>query len=229
MDTATYNATLSQIRLLARDTYLYRLELEQPLRFQAGQFVNLKVPGAKPRGERSYSIYSDPQNDQQIELCIKLFEGGAASEYLRASKEGDTLQIRGPFGVFTLPQTPDPVHFIATATGLAPFRSMLMECARLGDARSFRMCFGVRSQADLFAAEDLAYFAEKLDFSYKICLSAPADDWDGFHGRVSAAIAEAPKEGHWYLCGNGNMVEEVRGYLKGCGMDRKQIHVEKYY
>ena len=235
----TRAATLSRIDAVAKDTFVYHLSLDAPLPFAAGQFVNLAVPEAKPRGERSYSIYSSPLEPGVLQLCIKLVEGGAASEYLRLSKEGDLMQVRGPFGVFTLAEGPDPVIFVATATGIAPFRSMLLERAAspVRDTRKYCMYFGVRAQEDLFALDDLAGLARDLpDFAYTVCLSRPVPEWPGptpvfFNGRVTTALAAdypVPTE-HFYLCGNGAMIEETRALLKDRGLDRKRIHVEKYY
>lgn len=259
---------LRRIDEVARDTNRYTLELSRPLPFQAGQFINLRVPGAKPRGERSYSMWSAPALAEPppgsggvpaLELCIKLFAGGAASEYLRERRAGDELEIRGPFGVFTLhaPGEPaggpagepagepaEPVTFVATSTGLAPFRSMLEVCRERGDRRRFRLLFGVRAEEDVFGLEDLARFRQDLDFDYHLCLSQPGDSWAAgricgrdVRGRVTALLEEQtagqppgqPPEGHWYLCGNGGMIEAVRGVLKGLGLDRKRIHVEKYW
>ena len=214
---------------MARDTVVYTLCLEDPLTFKAGQFVNLAVPEARPRGERSYSIYSDPGNGAELQLCIKLLPGGAASEYLRLRRVGDHMDIRGPFGVFTLPEEQNPVTFVATATGLAPFHSMLLERARLGDDRQFRLFFGLRSEADVFAIDTLERLKTKLDFGYTLCLSREEGDGPWFPGRVTDAMAGLERQGHYYLCGNGAMIEEVRGMLKESGMDRRQIHVEKYY
>lgn len=225
-------AVLAQIRAVARDTFVYRLELEAPLSFQAGQFVNVTVPDAKPRPERSYSIYSSPLDPRVVYLCIKLFPGGAASEFLRARKEGDRLDIRGPYGVFTLRDSPDPIVLVATGTGIAPFRSMLLDAGRAQDARRIRMYFGVRSQEDLFALDDLEALRRTLpDFDYRLCLSRPGPGWTGYVGRVTTALAEdypAPTE-RFYLCGNGAMIEETRELLRSRDLDRKRIHVEKYY
>ncbi len=225
-------AVLTSARNVARDTFVYRLQLDQPLPFQAGQFVNLAVPDAKPRGERSYSVWSSPLDPSFLDLCIKLFEGGAASEYLRVSQLGDAMDVRGPFGIFTLKPDVDSVVFVATATGLAPFRSMLEVAADARDPRPFRVYFGVRSQEDLFALEDLERYAAALpDFAYTVCLSRPEPGWKGFTGRVTAALArDYPRPAdHFYLCGNGAMIEETRALLKERGLDRKRIHVEKYY
>ncbi|MDP2314246.1 MAG: FAD-binding oxidoreductase [Pseudomonadota bacterium] len=225
-------AVLTAADEVARDTFVYRLQLDQPLPFVAGQFVNLAVPDAKPRGERSYSVWSGPGDPSALELCIKLFEGGAASEYLRGSRVGDILHLRGPFGIFAAKPDHDPLIFVATATGLAPFRSMLEVALTTKDPRKFRVYFGVRCEEDLFGLEDLERYKRGLpDFQYQVCLSRPSPAWTGFTGRVTHALAAdfpTPTE-HFYLCGNGAMIEETRDLLKGRGLERKHIHVEKYY
>lgn len=119
--------------------------------------------------------------------------------------------------------------FVATATGLAPFHSMLLERARLGDTREFHLFFGVRAEEDVFAVETLEWLKTRLNFDYTLCLSRKMGDGRCFHGRVTQAIGGRDYAGHYYLCGNGAMVEETRALLKAVGLDRRQIHVEKYY
>lgn len=233
-------ATLSHIEPVARDTLVYSFALEREMPFRAGQFFNMSVPTAKPRPERSYSVFSDPGKQGGFDLCIKLLEGGAASEMLRVAKVGDAYSFRGPMGVFTLAEDAEPVNFVATGTGIAPYHAMLAEYARLfarGEvpARRFRVYFGVRDEGDVFLGETLDRWTRELpDFEYRFCLSRPSDAWRGFKGRVTAALAaDLPNEGvpsgHYYLCGNGPMIEETKEMLKARDVDRKRIHYEKYY
>lgn len=224
-------AVLTRADNVARDVFRYELTLDPPLPFRPGQFVNLAIPAEK-KAERSYSVYSDPVDPARLVLVIKLFEGGLASEYLRRASIGDVLHLRGPFGVFTLTEDDGPVWFVATVTGVAPFHSMLCSAARRADPRPFRLYFGVRDQGDLFGIEDLERLRAALpDFRYEVCLSRPEPGWSGPVGRVTRLLDEhhpAPRD-HYYLCGNGSMIEEARDLLKARGLDRKRIHYEKYY
>lgn len=233
-------AVLKRIEPVARDTLVYTFDLERPIPFRAGQFVNMTVPTARPRPERSYSVFSDPGEPGALQLCIKLLEGGAASEMLRAATVGDALTFRGPMGVFTLAADDAPVTLIATGTGIAPYHAMLSEHGRLhaagaAPARRFRLFFGVRDEGDLFLTDTLQRWKRELpDFDYRVCLSRPSPAWREPAGRVTAALAEtlptdAPPVGHFYLCGNGPMIEETKALLLERGADRKQIHYEKYY
>ena len=162
----------------------------------------------------------------------KLLEGGAASEYLRVARPGDRMDFRGPFGVFTLADSPGPFWFLGTGTGLAPYRSMLEEVARAKDPRSFRLLFGVRDEEDVFAVDHLDRLRETLpDFDYTLCLSRPSPAWTGFKGRITQRLADTTPDtsAHVYLCGNGPMIDEGRAILTAAGFDRKHVHFEKYY
>src|ERR1700704_5089682 len=96
--------------------------------FIPGQFVTLDLPiHEKPNKRwRSYSIASWPDGTNTIELVIVLLEGGLGTNYLfNEVKVGSELTLRGPQGVFTLPEQIDrDLFFICTGTGIAPFRSM---------------------------------------------------------------------------------------------------------
>jgi ferredoxin-NADP reductase len=96
--------------------------------FEPGQFVTLDLPiHDKPNKRwRSYSIASWPDGTNVIELVIVFLEGGAGTHYLfNEVKVGSQLTLRGPQGVFTLPEpVGKDLFLICTGTGVAPFRSM---------------------------------------------------------------------------------------------------------
>ena len=90
------------------NTRRYWIELpETPVfDFKPGQFVTLDLPIHEQRNKRwrSYSIASSPDGSNVIELVIVYLEGGAGTTYFFSEiKEGSELTLRGPQGVFTLP------------------------------------------------------------------------------------------------------------------------------
>ena len=91
--------------------------------FKPGQFVTLDLPiHEKPNKRwRSYSIASWPDGTNIFELVIVLLEGGLGTQYLfNHVSVGSELTLRGPLGVFTLPDIIDKDLFFISCRGGAP-------------------------------------------------------------------------------------------------------------
>jgi CDP-4-dehydro-6-deoxyglucose reductase len=101
-----------------------RFELEDELSFVPGQYVRITYGDEEPR---VYSVASSPNADH-MELCVRRVPGGELTPTLcDRAESGDELFVRGPFGEeFTLREpSPRAMVFVATGTGVAPFKSMI--------------------------------------------------------------------------------------------------------
>jgi glycine betaine catabolism B len=210
--------------------------------FIPGQFVTLDLPiHEKPAKRlRSYSIASWPEGTNVFELLIVLLEGGAGTTYLfNDVKEGSELTLRGPQGVFTLPEPIEKdLFFICTGTGIAPFRCMVHYLHRNGiPYPSIYLIFGTRTQKDLLYADELKTLEAKMEgFHFLPTLSR--EQWEGHTGYVHSVyenIIQEKKKGdgalppaHFYLCGWKAMIDEAKKRIQDLGYDRKAIHQELY-
>lgn len=209
--------------------------------FTPGQFVTLDLPiHEKPNKRwRSYSIASPPDGTNMFELLIVLLDGGAGSTYLfNELAIGSTLTLRGPQGVFTLPQPIEKdLYFICTGTGIAPFRSMVAHMQMHGTVhKNIYLIFGTRARRDLLYVEEMKQLEKEMaGFYFLPTLSR--EDWDGCCGYVHAVyerLVEEKKEAgtlpeaQFFLCGWKAMVDEARQRILALGYDRKQIHLELY-
>ena len=74
-----------------------RLRGTEPLRFQAGQYINLEVP---QHGHRAFSLANPPSSGADIELNVRLVPGGAATRSVHGphprlrSAQGDRVASR---------------------------------------------------------------------------------------------------------------------------------------
>ena len=214
--------------------------------FQPGQFVTLDLPiHEKPnRRWRSYSIASWPDGSNVFELCIVLLEEGAGTNYLfNEIKEGSEITLRGPVGVFTLPQPLDKDLFlICTGTGIAPFRSML-HYIKLHSVphKNVYLLFGCRTKSDLLYFDELKELSDSMpNIHYLPTLSR--EDWDGPTGYVHTLYEMIckenmetgedgqlhPRPANFFLCGWKNMIDEAKLRIQAMGYDRKSIHQELY-
>ena len=214
--------------------------------FKPGQFVTLDLPiHEKPNKRwRSYSIASWPDGSNVFELCIVLLEGGLGTEYLfNEIKEGSELTLRGPVGVFTLPEVIEKDLFlICTGTGIAPFRSMAHHLNNHQiEYKNIYLLFGCRKKSDILYYDELKNLSDAMpSFHYLPTLSR--EDWEGPKGYVHSIyenICKAnftngeegqpvAKPAHFYLCGWKNMIDEAKLRILALGYDRKSIHQELY-
>jgi ferredoxin-NADP reductase len=150
-------------------------------------------------------------------------------------KEGDEIQCQGPFGDFILRPPLRDTIFIATGTGIAPFRAML-HWLLVDDSRhqgkQFWLVFGSRYEKDIYYHDEFSRLAvERSNFHYLPTLSRGGTDWQGLHGYVQEhvpKIVRARTDMQAYICGLDKMVSANRQLLKSLGWDRKSIHYEKY-
>ena len=204
--------------------------------FVAGQWLSLKH--IKPDGEeitRAYSIASPPNGSSGFALCMNRVQDGFMSNFLCDMKEGDQIQCQGPFGDFTLrPPLRDSV-FIATGTGIAPFRSMLqwlLEDEARHQQKVLSLVFGNRTEKDIYYHDEFVKLAEQhANFHYRPTLSRGDAQWPGLRGYVQEhvpSIALERTDMHAYICGLDKMVKANHDLLKGMGWERKSILYEKY-
>lgn len=231
---------------------VFETRLARPVGFEGfapGQYLSIVIPGAGPGGRnlrRAYSIASSPETPE-IELCVKLVEGGPGTNYLVKLKEGEEIEAQAPFGHFVLDHDQNlPVLFIGTGTGIAPHRSMVMSKAWQPKAE-VAFLLGVRDEKDILYPEMFPEFIGKGMKSHaaetnilhkwkhsRVCISRPSGPWTGFKGRVTDYMKTEMTDfdfgkAHYYLCGSGAMLTEVKDWLTAKGVTKEQIHFEKYY
>lgn len=216
--------------------------------FKPGQFVTLDLPiHEKPNKRlRSYSIASWPDDTNVFELCIVLLEEGAGTNYLfNEIKEGSEITLRGPVGVFTLPEPiENDLIFICTGTGIAPFRSMIHHIIEHNiPHKNIHLIFGCRKFGDALYANEMKDLMRKdAGFFYHTTYSREVPEnlehlvRIGYVHQVYEDICNNYKANNndelaavkFYLCGWKNMVDEAKERILNLGYDRKAIHQELY-
>jgi ferredoxin-NADP reductase len=204
--------------------------------FVPGQWLSVKA--FTPEGEemtRAYSIASPPSENGHFAFCLNRVQDGFMSNYLCNLVPGAEIAFQGPFGDFILrPPLRDTV-FIATGTGIAPFRSMLHWLLAESDrhlGRDFWLLFGARHEQDIYYREEFEQLsAGNANFHFLPTLSRGEAEWRGLRGYVQEHLSEivgARADMHAYICGLDKMVKANRELLKSRGWDRTSIRYEKY-
>jgi len=212
------------------------LKLPEPIDFQAGQYVQLRLPGVD--GDRPFSIANSPGDVARrgiVELHVRIVEGGARTTYLHQRlKCGDRLAISGPYGRFFVRESADaPMLFMAGGSGLSSPRSMILDLLERGCERPMTLVYGQRNLKELYHDEEFrSLAAAHPNFTYVPALSEDASGFTGFKGFVHEA-AKAHFGNDFagrkaYLCGPPPMIEACLTTLMQGRLYERDIYTEKF-
>jgi ferredoxin--NADP+ reductase/benzoate/toluate 1,2-dioxygenase reductase subunit len=208
------------VRPVSASAFVLRITRES-LSFQPGQWINIGLP--RRREQREYSVYSAPSDDF-LEVLVKEIPGGALSPALRRLAPGDTVEVDGPHGSFTLVEggrEPPRFLFCATGTGVSPFHCMV----RCMPGIDYLLLHGVREPTERY---DHASFSLERAVT---CMSSGSSGSPWFPGRLTEWLRQNPLDvsRYCYLCGNSDMIYETYGILGELGVSRSRIFAEVYF
>lgn len=241
----TFKATVAEHELLGGSFQYTHLELIEPRRieFQAGQYIIVTID--PERGvRRNYSISSSPSMDHAIEFLVDINPAGEGSMYLASLSPGDHVEFTGPFGSFVVnddergtreSQTNQELLFIATGSGISPIRSMIVD-QLVGKKRKrpIRLWWGMGHQEDCFWIEEFDELErEHPNFEWDLILSKPPEGWPLHSGYVTQHVLNYVQNRkdtlRFYLCGNQHMIVDLSTALEKVGINRDDIHQEKFF
>lgn len=225
----TFQSKILEKKWLTKDVLLLSITVPESFDFKAGQYVmfNMTVDGVMKL--KPYSILSPPSQKGQLDFCIKIIDGGHASESFKVLNVADELTVKGPFGHFVLQMDSqcDEYWFIGTGTGIVPLYSMILEHLPKFPNKTFRLIFGVRKKEGLFLHDELKNLEQRyLNFVFVPTLSQ--DAWEGGIGRVQAQLTGDLQKKEFYICGLKEMVIETEAFLREKGVPAHHIHFERY-
>jgi ferredoxin-NADP reductase len=201
------------------------------LAFAPGQFLSLTAELDGQAITRAYSLASAP-DDARFSLCLNRVSDGLMSHHLFALRPGDPIEFKGPLGTFTIRNPERDRIFVATGTGVAPFRSMLAHQFATGNRARTTLVFGVRYEDTVLYRDEFERWArEHSHLDFRPTLSRAGESWTGLRGHVQQHVLDAAGERRdldIYICGLKLMVDDMRARLKERGFERRQIITEKY-
>ncbi|MFB6141898.1 MAG: FAD-binding oxidoreductase [Halorientalis sp.] len=162
-----------------------RVDPDTDLDFAPGQYATIRARGTP----RAYSIANAP-SEAELEFAIRRVPGGRLTSDLFVSvRVGDEVVVRGPNGDMVLNDpSPRDAVFLATGTGVAPFKSMIDHLFEQGwddhggETRDVWLFLGCGWRDDLPYREAFeALDRERPNFHFVPTLTRESllTDWDG--------------------------------------------------
>jgi CDP-4-dehydro-6-deoxyglucose reductase, E3 len=215
-------ARVARLQRLAPDVMglWLRLPAIEPFAWQAGQYVDVMLPGER---RRSFSLANPPRDASLLELHVRRIAGGAFSEQVfGAMREGSLLRIEGPLGQFVHRPGDRPLLAIGGGTGYAPLKAILRDVLESGLRRDVVLYWGARTAEDLYDDAWLRTLAPSHPrFHYTGVVAEPV------HEAVLRDVAGLAGY-DIYAAGPPAMIDAVRCELPRQGADPARIYFDSF-
>ncbi|MDT7735865.1 MAG: hypothetical protein QOE12_3039 [Mycobacterium sp.] len=238
---AWWDGTVVEHLRVSRDLAVVRLQLDTPMPYHAGQYVNVAVPQC-PRRWRYLTPAIPPDESGAVEFHIRAVSGGLVSNAIvNETQPGDRWRLSSPHGALQIDRDGGDVLMVAGSTGLAPLRSMVMDLARWGENPRVHMFFGGRYPCELYDLPTLWQIASTNPWLSVTPVSerrgdpAWATDYPdvtpprGLHVRQTGTLLDVvTRYGNWgdrqiLICGGPEMVRATRDALIAKGAPAERI------
>lgn len=147
------NITLDHTQDIAKHVRTFWFKPERPVRYQAGQFIELTIPHDKPdeRGIRRWFTLSSSPTDELISITTKITERPSSFKQLLCDLEpGDTIHMSDTMGDFVLPKDKNiPLIFVAGGIGITPIHSMTKYIADSKEQRTTHLLYVAHSEMEV--------------------------------------------------------------------------------
>ncbi len=233
---------INTIQFPSDDVAVLQLQLPASERFQflAGQYLEFLL---KDNKRRAYSIASAPHEQGPLELHIRHLPGGLFTDPLfgqasdgKQIKEKDILRFEGPLGSFFLREdSKKPIIFLASGTGFAPIKSMLMHIKEKKIEREIYFYWGGRRPKDLYMdslCQEFTHTIPGFRFIPVISEALSQDHWTGRVGFVHHAVMEDfPDLSQYqvYACGAPIVIQSARtDFVKECRLPEEEFFADSF-
>jgi len=228
----------------AEDAVAIALEVPAALREEyrgsAGQHVVVRASVEGEELRRTYSLVNAP-GEWPLRIVPRVHSHGRMSRYLAEQlRVGDSLEVLPPNGSFTPRDSAVAgACFVAFAAGcgITPVLAVARALLARGAGRLI-LFYGNSSTARTMCLEELLALKDRYlaRLSLHFVMSREPQEVELYNGRLDAARVRAfaatlfrPLEVHeYFVCGPGDMIEQLTATLRALGVDTARVHAEHF-
>ncbi|MDO8488175.1 MAG: FAD-dependent oxidoreductase [bacterium] len=216
-------ATVIKITPDTKHISSFRFTPVQKMAFQPGQWMYVRLSESL---KHHFTISSSPTEDF-LQITTMLRPESEYKQALFALKEGDKVDINGPFGSFVLDSGDQtPRLFVAGGIGITPFRCMAKFTADKKLAHDLVLLYSVKSVAEAaFASELTDLAAQNHNFKIKVIESSQEGRLD--EEKIKKYCPDWQNRSMW-ICGPPAMVEAFTGLAQQLGLPADKIKSEEF-
>ena len=159
-------------RMLTPDVGLFDVSLNEPMKYQPGQFVLLSIPGVE--GPRAYSMISHEPEEPRLSLLIRRSQEGMFTSQIFKGECDEDVEVFGPLGRATF-ATAERRPFVAVAGGSGIAGMMAIIRHALADDHfgqyPSHLFFGLRHPDASYLLDELSGFVEKSSGKLQVTIA----------------------------------------------------------
>ncbi|HTW16363.1 MAG TPA: ferredoxin--NADP reductase [Nocardioides sp.] len=196
--------------------------------YRPGQFLTVAVPSDQTGvAARCYSLSSSPVGGGPLTITVKRTADGYASNWICDHvREGDTLRVLPPSGIFTPASLSADLLLFAGGSGITPVISITRTALQQGTGRIVLFYANRDESSVIFAKELTALAAEHPD---RLQVVHWLESVQGLPSQEQvAAFASAYTSYDAFVCGPAPFMKLTVAALKGLEFPRERRHQEKF-
>jgi ferredoxin-NADP reductase len=215
---------------ITKDIATFQFSTPPEFEFKAGQFLFLGINGEK----KPYSISSSPHEKDIVEITVK--KVGKFSGEIFELEKGDNVQIKAPFGNMIFNEQREHSNvFISGGSGIGPFIGFIRYIRYLKLDNDVHLFYSARTPTEIEGVSRILGEPTGNEHYYLHATRPylePEKRWNGLTGRISMdEIKEKVPDfldAHYYIVGPNGMVEGFNKELLGIGVNKENIHIERW-
>jgi ring-1,2-phenylacetyl-CoA epoxidase subunit PaaE len=205
----------------------------------AGQHVVLRLMIDGQEVRRSYSLLNAP-GEWPLRIAPRVHPQGLVSRYLAQElTAGATVEVLPPNGSFVARAPVPGGSFVAFASGcgITPVVAIVRTLLKQG-ARRVLLFYGNTGTARAMCAEELMALKDEYlgQLAVHFFMSREPQEVELYNGRLDAGrvrelagrLFDPAQVREYFVCGPGDMIDEVTGALRALGVAPARIHAEHF-
>ena len=215
-------------------------ELRDAYRGLPGQHVVVKTDIDDVENRRTYSLVNPP-GEWPLRIVARVHAVGHMSRYLADQlNTGDFLDVLPPNGSFTPRRVDADGTYVAFASGcgITPVLAVARALLEANGTNRVILFYGNASTGRAMCLEELLGLKDRFlgRLSLHFVMSREPQEVELYNGRIDAERVKefartlfTPGEvTEYFVCGPGNMIDEVSGALRTLSVEADRIHGEHF-
>jgi len=213
--------------------------LREEYRGNPGQHVVVRVTSDGEELRRTYSLVSAP-GEQPLRIAPRVHGRGRMSHHLAEQvRSGESLDVLPPNGSFTPRSVAAGGTYVAFAAGcgITPVLSVVRALLAGGAARVL-LFYGNTGTARTMCLEELLALKDRHlgQLALHFVMSREPQEVELYNGRLdavrvrqlAATLFDPAAVREYFVCGPGDMIEQVSATLRDLGVEAARLHAEHF-